>query len=295
MHPGLHGENLNIGTGVKTAVGDLVELTREAFHLEVEPRFDTIARQAWDRPDWYADPSKALREIGWSERTVLKDGLVSMSKWVVTLSDRQMAEATKKGSGRRRRSVSAVIACYKDGQAIPVMYKRLSETFRQLDVDYEIIFVNDGSPDNSAEVIREIKAREIHTSSGSLIRETIGSQMAFRSGMELANDGGVALLDGDLQDPPELISEGFTTNWEQGLRRRVRQAGQAGGCLGTVAWSTRCSIGLFAPLQLREHPARRRRLLADGPPRGQMVAQLPQARSVPARVARLRRFQANRR
>ena len=129
MHPGLHGENLNIGTGVKTTIGDLVELTREAFHLEVQPRFDTMAGRAWDRPDWYADPSKALREIGWSERTVLKDGLVSMSKWVVTLSDRQMAEATKKGSGRRRRSVSAVIACYKDGQAIPVMYKRLSETY----------------------------------------------------------------------------------------------------------------------------------------------------------------------
>ena len=225
MHPGLHGENLNIGAGVKTTIGDLVELTREAFHLEVEPRFDTMAGRVWDTPDWYADPSKALREIGWSARTVLKDGLVSMSKWVVTLSDRQMAEATKKGSDRRRRSVSAVIACYKDGQAIPVMYKRLSETFRQLDVDYEIIFVNDGSPDNSAEVIREISQGDPHVI-GITHSRNYGSQMAFRSGMELATMDGVALLDGDLQDPPELISE-FYTNWEQGYDvvygRRVKR------------------------------------------------------------------------
>ncbi len=110
-------------------------------------------------PDWYSDPSSALREIGWSARTALKDGLVSMSKWVDTLTDVQMAAATKKESGGRRRSVSAVIACYKDAQAIPVMHKRLSETFRQLDVDYELIFVNDGSPDDSADVIREISRR----------------------------------------------------------------------------------------------------------------------------------------
>jgi polyisoprenyl-phosphate glycosyltransferase len=105
------------------------------------------------------------------------------------------------------------------------MYKRLSETFRQLDVDYEIIFVNDGSPDNSAEVIREISQGDPHVI-GITHSRNYGSQMAFRSGMELATMDGVALLDGDLQDPPELISE-FYTNWEQGYDvvygRRVKR------------------------------------------------------------------------
>jgi dolichol-phosphate mannosyltransferase len=205
---------LNIGTGVKTTISDLVELTREAFHLEVEPHFDTMAGREWDMPDWYSDPSKALREIGWSAHTALKDGLESMSRWVVTLTDRQIAEATKKGSAGRRRSVSAVIACYKDSQAIPVMYKRVSETFSQLDVDYELIFVNDGSPDDSAEVIREISLGDPHVI-GITHSRNFGSQMAFRSGMELATMDGVVLLDGDLQDPPELIPE-FYSNWEQG-------------------------------------------------------------------------------
>ena len=225
MHPGLYGENLNIGTGVKTSISDLVELTRETFHLEVEPQFDTMERRAWDLPDWYSDPGKAQRELGWTARIALKDGLVSMSEWVDTLTDRQMAAATKQGSAGRRRGVSAVIACYKDAHAIPVMHKRLSETFRQLDVDYELIFVNDGSPDDSADVIREISQGDPHVV-GITHSRNFGSQMAFRSGMELATMDGVVLLDGDLQDPPELIPE-FYSQWEQGYDvvygRRVKR------------------------------------------------------------------------
>jgi dolichol-phosphate mannosyltransferase len=128
MHLGLHGENLNVGTGVKTTISDLVELTRETFHLDVEPRFDTMAGRAWDMPDWYADPSKALREIGWSAHVDVKDGLESMSRWVATLTDQQMAAATKKGGSGRRRSVSAVIACYRDAQA----YRSCTSGFRDV-------------------------------------------------------------------------------------------------------------------------------------------------------------------
>ncbi len=215
IHVGLHGENLNIGTGVKTTISDLVDVTRDAFHLDLEPQFDTMPGRAWDMPDWYADPTKALREIGWSAGLDLRDGLESMSRWVVTLTDQQIAAATKKGSGGRRRSVSAVVACYKDAQAIPVMYKRLSETFSQLDVDYELIFVNDGSPDESADVIREISLGDPHVI-GITHSRNFGSQMAFRSGMELATKDGVVLLDGDLQDPPELIPE-FYAKWEEGF------------------------------------------------------------------------------
>ena len=43
-------------------------------------------------------------------------------------------------------SVTAVIACYKDDQAIPIMYERLKETFTELNIDFEIIFVNDAAP-----------------------------------------------------------------------------------------------------------------------------------------------------
>src|SRR4051794_10463239 len=61
--------------------------------------------------------------------------------------------------GRAAR-VSAVIACYKDAQAIPQMYQRLSSVFSALAVDYEIIFVNDGSPDDSMAVLQALTAQD---------------------------------------------------------------------------------------------------------------------------------------
>jgi dolichol-phosphate mannosyltransferase len=105
------------------------------------------------------------------------------------------------------------------------MHRRLSETFRKLDIDYEIIFVNDASPDDSAQTIRELSAGDPHIVGISHSRN-FGSQMAFRSGMELSTMDGVVLLDGDLQDPPELIEQ-FYEQWETGYDvvygRRVKR------------------------------------------------------------------------
>ena len=49
--------------------------------------------------------------------------------------------------------LSAIIACYRDEPAIPVMHRRLTDTFNRLGVDYEIIFVNDASPDDARRVL----------------------------------------------------------------------------------------------------------------------------------------------
>ena len=78
-----------------------------------------------------------------------------------------------------KHSVSAVIACYKDNQAIPIMYERLKSDFTKLNVDYEIIFVNDCSPDDSEEVIRDISRNDRRVIGISHSRN-FGSQAAFR-------------------------------------------------------------------------------------------------------------------
>ena len=114
----------------------------------------------------------------------------------------------------RRKKISAVITCYKDGRAVPVMYERLRKTFRKLGVAYEIIFVNDASPDDCEERIRKI-AKKDRRVSGINHTRNFGSQMAFTSGMKLSTGDAVVLLDGDLQDPPELI-EKFFPLWNQG-------------------------------------------------------------------------------
>jgi polyisoprenyl-phosphate glycosyltransferase len=114
----------------------------------------------------------------------------------------------------RKRKISAIIACYRDAPAVPIMHQRLTAVFQKIDVDYEIIFVNDCSPDDAAEVLAKLAG---HDPKVVVINHSrnFGSQSAFTSGMRIATGDAVVLLDGDLQDPPELI-EDFFHKWREG-------------------------------------------------------------------------------
>ncbi len=108
----------------------------------------------------------------------------------------------------KKKKLSAVIACYRDAQAIPVMYQRLTQMFKKLAIDYEIIFVNDGSPDNTEEVLQKLVKKDAHVI-GINHSRNFSSQMAFTSGMNIASGDALVFMDGDLQDPPELIPDFF--------------------------------------------------------------------------------------
>ncbi len=124
-------------------------------------------------------------------------------------------------------TLSAIVTCYLDARAIPLMHERLSRVLGSLGVSYEIIFVNDGSPDDADAVLEELTARDPHVLAIEHSRN-FGSQSAFVSGMELARGDAVVLLDGDLQDPPELIAS-FYEKWRGGYDvvygRRVKREG----------------------------------------------------------------------
>ena len=111
-------------------------------------------------------------------------------------------------------TISAVIACYKDGEAIPIMHTRLTNVFKKIGCKYEIIFVNDGSPDDSENILEDICSKDLNTTAIFHSR-SFNSQNAFTSGMKQANGDAVVLLDGDLQDPPEII-EKFINEWKKG-------------------------------------------------------------------------------
>jgi len=123
--------------------------------------------------------------------------------------------------------LSAVITCYKDEQAILPMHARLTQVFTSLGVNYEIIFVNDGSPDHADSVLKELTAKDEHVLAVEHSRN-FGSQNAFVSGMQLTTGDAVVLLDGDLQDPPELIAA-FYAKWREGndvvYGRRTKREG----------------------------------------------------------------------
>jgi len=171
-------------------------------------------------------------------------------------------------------SVTAIIACYKDGQAIPIMAERLERMFTKLEVDYEIIFVNDGSPDESEEAIRALSARNPRVV-GITHSRNFGSQAAFRSGMELASKNAVVLMDGDLQDPPELIRN----SWPNGARLRgVYASAPSAKRPGTCRSPTRVLPGvrLFLLVPIRTM----RGFLAHRPARGEVAAGVRRARFV---------------
>jgi dolichol-phosphate mannosyltransferase len=227
MCPAIAGDSFNIGTGIQTSLASLARVTKQLFDIHDEPNFSPEAGRSWDVDSWYAKPEKAQDILGWTAKIRLEDGLiVTRNWWKNYLENADFCKLTKKQQLRKlKKSVSAIVACYKDEQAIPVMHALLVSVFNRLGLDYEIIFVNDSSPDNSAEVIREISARDPHVI-GITHSRNFGSQSAFRSGMELASKEACILLDGDLQDPPEII-EDFVREWRAGADvvygRRVKR------------------------------------------------------------------------
>ncbi len=214
LTPDLYGASFNIGSGEKTTMRDLARSAASVFGIASPPSFGTMAGRAWDLADWYGAPQKAREKLGWSARTLLADGLAQMATWVGTIDPAIFSNLSKRNAGPRRRSIAAIIACYRDEPAIPIMHERLTATFKKLDIDYEIIFVNDGSPDNSQAVITQLSKSDPHVL-GITHSRNFGSQMAFRSGMEMTTMQSCVLLDGDLQDPPELIEQ-FYAQWVAG-------------------------------------------------------------------------------
>ena len=211
-----YGESFNIGMGVKTTIKDVAEISQKIYEIPDEPKFNYPAHK-WDVTNWYSNSNKAAEILGWTAKTYFEEGLRKTTIWV---KENLEVYLDKRSTKRKRddfdttHSISAIIACYKDGQAIPEMYERITKVMQKLKLDYEIIFVNDGSPDNSEEVIQKISEHDEHVI-GITHSRNFGSQAAFKSGLDLATKNSCVLMDGDLQDPPEMI-EKFLQKWRDG-------------------------------------------------------------------------------
>jgi polyisoprenyl-phosphate glycosyltransferase len=213
MRKEIYGKSFNIASGKKTTIKDLVEIAKQEFSVKTDPEWGSMSDRKWDLKEWYGDPSKATELLGWKKTISLPDGLKLTAEWQKS-RDYENTIIPAFEDRKLNRKISCVIACYKDGQAIPLMYERLVKMFREIKVRYEIIFVNDCSPDNSEEVLADICNKDSNVVAITHSRN-FGSQAAFLSGMEIATGDGVVLMDGDLQDPPEVIPE-FYKKWLEG-------------------------------------------------------------------------------
>jgi glycosyltransferase involved in cell wall biosynthesis len=118
------------------------------------------------------------------------------------------------GTGNRVQ-LSVVIPNYNDAHCLEELFSRLTGTLTASGIDrYEVIFIDDGSRDNSRDVIRKLCERDFRVKLIAFTRN-FGHQFAITAGFDCSTGDAVLAMDADLQDPPELIGE-FVKKWREG-------------------------------------------------------------------------------
>ena len=122
-------------------------------------------------------------------------------------------------------ALSVIIPIYNEEENIPVLYDRLKNVLDSQNISYELLFVNDGSRDQSMRLIRELNSKDPTVKYISFSRN-FGHQIAVTAGLDACIGDQVVIIDADLQDPPELIAamrakmaEGYEVVYAQRNRR----------------------------------------------------------------------------
>lgn len=102
--------------------------------------------------------------------------------------------------------ISLIIPCYNEEESLGILYNEIDKVSRQLDEQCEIIFVNDGSKDDTLKIIRELAKRDERVKYISFSRN-FGKEAAMYAGFCNANGEYVAVMDADMQDPPSLLPQ----------------------------------------------------------------------------------------
>lgn len=113
------------------------------------------------------------------------------------------------------KKISIVIPMYNEHEIANMCYKRINEVIKQLNnYEYEIIFINDGSKDNTQLILEEIAKEDKNVKILSFSRN-FGHQAAVTAGIKYVTGDAIVIMDADLQDPPELIPD-MLKLWEDG-------------------------------------------------------------------------------
>ena len=102
--------------------------------------------------------------------------------------------------------LSVIIPSYNEERNVGIMHERLTKTLSEITDSYEMIFVNDCSKDQTLLRIKELAERDSHVKYLSFSRN-FGHQIAVSAGLDFCTGEAVVIIDGDLQDPPELITQ----------------------------------------------------------------------------------------
>lgn len=113
------------------------------------------------------------------------------------------------------KKITIIIPAYNEEESLPHLYERLEKLMSSMEhYEFEILFVNDGSKDNTINLIKEYREKDNRISYVDFSRN-FGKEIAMIAGLDYATGDCVIFMDADLQDPPELIPE-LVKYWEEG-------------------------------------------------------------------------------
>ncbi|PYX34849.1 MAG: glycosyltransferase [Acidobacteria bacterium] len=122
--------------------------------------------------------------------------------------------------------ISVVIPIYNEEEIISLLHRALSDAMDKVDDNWEVVYVNDGSDDSSLDLLRQLQSDDSHVVVVDLSRNW-GHMGALHAGLQTARGDAIVLMDGDLQDPPDIVPK-MVAAWRGGAQvvtavRRSRQ------------------------------------------------------------------------
>lgn len=134
--------------------------------------------------------------------------------------------------------LSVVVPAYNESPVLGEFHQRMTQVMRATGMDYEIIYVDDGSTDDTAAVLNYLRSDDEAVAVIELSRN-FGKEVALSAGLDHASGDAVIIIDADLQDPPELIDE-FLREWRNGYDivygRRAEREGESWLKITTAKW-----------------------------------------------------------
>ena len=130
----------------------------------------------------------------------------------------------------KKELISVIVSCYNEEESIPLFYQEIIKVAKKMaNVDFEFLFINDGSRDKTLEILRNLSKKDKRVRYISFSRN-FGKEAAMFAGLEHSKGDYVTLMDADLQDPPSLLPEMFKIIKEEGYdsvgTRRVTRKGE---------------------------------------------------------------------
>lgn len=106
-----------------------------------------------------------------------------------------------------KEKISIIVPCYNEEESLPIFYKEIDKISKEMKVvDFEFLFINDGSRDKTLNILREMAKKDKRVRYISFSRN-FGKEAGMWAGLENANGDYVAIMDADMQDPPSKVKE----------------------------------------------------------------------------------------